>query len=84
MIDLDTEKFHIIELYSGEQRLAKLAKGLGLTTAAMDKMYDVGDNKKTNNAMDMNTSAGFVFLGSCKHYPSTINLLVLGYEKMLS
>lgn len=63
MVDTSKNEFHILELYAGEQRLVKLAKGLGMKTASMDRDYDVeGDNKSKNNCMDMNTSAGFVFL----------------------
>lgn len=56
-------EYDILEFYAGQARLARLGKGLGLNVAAMDFLMDTeGDNKRKNNAMDMNTSAGFVFL----------------------
>jgi len=61
-VDMNRNDYTILELYAGEQRLVKLAKGLGMRTASMDRDYDDGDNKKKNNAMDLNTSAGFLFL----------------------
>lgn len=61
-VDMNRNDYTILELYAGEQRLVKLAKGLGMSTACMDRDYDDGDNKKKNNAMDLNTSAGFLFL----------------------
>lgn len=52
--------YQVLEFYAGQRRAARLASGLGQTCAAMDIMYDpLGDNKKVNNCMDMNTSAGF-------------------------
>eukprot|EP00435_Cladocopium_sp_Y103_P070572 s275_g35.t1 len=54
-------EYEVLELYAGQQRLVKLAKGMGMKAAAMDRDYDtLGDNKSKNNAMDMNTSGGFV------------------------
>ena len=60
--DINEGQFQVIELYAGEQRMVKLAKGLGLNTASMDKDYDDGDNRSKNNSMDMNTCGGFLFL----------------------
>ena len=69
VVDLNKESFHVVELYAGEQRLVKLAKGLGLSTASMDRIYDPeGDNTVKNNSMDMNTSGGFTFLDPHKHH----------------
>ena len=63
VVDINKDEFQFIELYAGQQRLVKLAKGLKMKTAAMDRDFDtLGDNKSKNNAMDMNTSGGFVFL----------------------
>lgn len=62
VVDINKDEFQFIELYAGQQRLVKLAKGLGFRTAAMDRIYDDGDNKTQNNSMDMNTSAGFTLL----------------------
>ena len=59
---MDKNDYTILELYAGEQRMVKLAKGLGMKTASMDRDYDDGNNKTKNNAMDLNTSAGFLFL----------------------
>ncbi len=60
MVNLDQNKYDVLEFYAGAQRLAKLAQGLGETSMAMDIMYDTfGDNKSTNNCMDINTCGGF-------------------------
>lgn len=59
----DTDQHQVLEFYAGAARVSKLASNLGVRVAAMDKNYDtIGDNKKHNNAMDFNTSAGFTFL----------------------
>lgn len=59
----DTDQYQVLEFYAGAARVSKLASNLGVRVAAMDKNYDtIGDNKKRNNAMDFNTSAGFTFL----------------------
>ena len=70
VVDMTKNEYDVLELYAGQQRLVKLAKGLGMRTAAMDRDYDtLGDNRSKNNAMDMNTSAGFVFLHhQLKHF----------------
>jgi len=53
----------VLEFYAGAARLAKTAHHFGGSVAAMDRLYDtVGDNKSKNNAMDFNTSGGFVYL----------------------
>ena len=63
MVDMTKNEYDVLELYAGQQRLVKLAKGLKMKTAAMDRDFDtLGDNKSKNNAMEMNTSGGFVFL----------------------
>lgn len=67
-VDLTTghHELEVLEFYAGAARLSKLCKSLGGSTAAMDKDFDKdGDNRKKNNAMDFNTSAGFTSL-SCK------------------
>lgn len=75
VVDVNKDSYQIVELYAGEQRLVKLSKGLGLKTASMDRDYDHGDNKATNNSMDMNTSAGFAFLNLIlSSYPSRVSL----------
>ena len=61
-VDLDKGNYEVIEYYAGQQRMFKLARGLGLPAASMDYLYDHGNNRSTNNAMDMNTNAGFLFL----------------------
>ena len=64
--DMTMDKYQVLEYYAGAARLAKLSRNLGLPSAAMDIIYDrEGDNKRVNNAHDLNTSAGFVSLGSC-------------------
>ena len=57
------DEFQVLEFYAGQRRLARLATQLGQSCAAMDRDYDmVGDNKRSNNCMDLNTNAGFTFL----------------------
>lgn len=54
-------EYQVLEFYAGAARLAKTAHHFGGSVAAMDRLYDtVGDNKSKNNAMDFNTSGGFV------------------------
>ena len=56
-------EYQILEFYAGAARLAKTGHHFGGSVAAMDRLYDtVGDNKAKNNAMDFNTSGGFVYL----------------------
>ena len=64
LTDLNRSDWEVIEYFAGARRLCKLAHGLGCKSVAMDKTYDDGDNKKKNNCMDINTSAGFVHLSS--------------------
>lgn len=62
MVDMTKNEYMCLEFYAGRARLAKLTKALGYPSAAMDWLYDTeGDNLTRNNAMDMNTSGGFVF-----------------------
>ena len=57
------DHFQVIDMFSGQARLAKLGHGLGLNVAAMDKIYDKsGDNKKKSNCMDLGTNGGFAHL----------------------
>ena len=58
----DFDNYEVLEYYAGAARLAKLSTGCGGKAAAMDILYDDGDNKSKNNAMDINTSAGFLYL----------------------
>lgn len=62
IVDTELNSYEVLEFYAGAARLAKISAALGVKSAAMDILYDEGDNKKKNNAMDMNTSAGFLFL----------------------
>ena len=74
VVDVNKDTYQVVELYAGEQRLVKLAKGMGLKTASKDRDFDSGDNKARNNSMDMNTSAGFSFLNLILPlYPSKIS-----------
>ena len=69
-----TNKYDIIEFFSGSARVPRLAKSLGYTTVAMDWTYDTSApppkaKKKarsrcanSRSAMDLNSSAGFVLL----------------------
>ena len=59
-IEGSPKDYEILEFFAGERRLAKLGAGLGKKNASMDKMYDDGDNISKTNAMDLNTSAGFL------------------------
>ena len=63
MVDMTKNHYETLEFFAGAARMAKLSHHLQQPSAAVDKEYDHGDNKKTNNAMDLNTSAGFLFLG---------------------
>ena len=83
MVDMTKNEYMCLEFYAGRARLAKLTKALGYPSAAMDWLYDTeGDNLTRNNAMDMNTSGGFVFLASlmglvwlaCRPRPSSSDL----------
>ena len=63
MVDLTKNDYQILEFYAGAKRVAKLGAAMGLRVAAMDKIYDKeGNNITKNNCMDLNTSAGFLFL----------------------
>ena len=59
-IEGSPKDYEILEFFAGERRLAKLGAGLGKSNASMDKMYDDGDNISKTNAMDLNTSVGFL------------------------
>ena len=59
------DRYQVIDMFAGKGRLAKMAKGLGLEAAALDRDYDTkGDNRRCSNCMDINTSGGFLLLGS--------------------
>ena len=60
-VDISKDSYQTLEFYAGAARMAKLSSHLGGPSAAMDRLYDSGDNKKQNNAMDFNTSGGFLF-----------------------
>lgn len=60
VVDARKNEYQLLEFYAGERRIAKLASGLGMSSRAMDFLYDKdGDNKKVNNCMDINTCGGF-------------------------
>lgn len=60
-VDIDCNRFEVVEYYAGAARLAKISRGLNGESAAMDILYDrEGDNKTKNNLVDINTSAGFL------------------------
>lgn len=64
-VDMDGPgpQYEILELYAGQARLAKMANALGVSSAAMDFLFDAeGDNKTKNNCQDMCTSGGFLLL----------------------
>lgn len=60
-VDVSRDHYETLEFFAGAARSAKLSHHLGRPSAAVDKLFDEGDNKKKNNAMDFNTSGGFVF-----------------------
>ena len=67
----------IVEIFAGAARISRLAKAMGLHAIALDKDYCSGNNKTKSNCMDVNTSAGFLFLGfaiwsPCQPRPSTL------------
>lgn len=69
-VDLTTgvHEYEFLEFYAGASRLARLSKAIGHSTTAMDREFDTqGDNKRKNNSMDFNTSAGFTSL-TCNPY----------------
>ena len=57
------DRYDILEAFAGTARIARLARALGLEACALDLNYDSANNKSKANAMDMNTDAGFLFLG---------------------
>ena len=64
------EGYQVIELFAGKRRISQLAHSTGLATSAHDIMYDGAfDPKKrkgvhkAKSSMDINESAGFLFLG---------------------
>lgn len=60
-VDVNKDQYHVVEFYAGAARLAKLTSGIGGSATAFDRTYDKdGDNKKKRNAMDFNTSGGFL------------------------
>ena len=56
-------EFRTLDIFSGKSRIAKLSKKVGVAAAAYDRDFCDGDNKKKANAMDLNTSGGFLLLG---------------------
>lgn len=63
---LDTSKnLRYLELFAGRARLTRLARSLGFAAEAHDIIYDQKAMKEgCNNAMDITTEAGFLFLNS--------------------
>ena len=57
-------ELEVVEMFAGAARVSRLAQALGLATVALDKVFCDGDNKSKTNCMDLNTSAGFLFLGN--------------------
>lgn len=57
----------MLELFAGQARLTRLAKSMGLGVAAHDIEYDEGakSGDYERSAMDLNGSAGMVFLDCC-------------------
>ena len=56
----EPSEYHILELFAGTSRIARLGKAVGLKTVALDKSFDDADNKTKTNSMDINTDAGFL------------------------
>lgn len=52
----------VLELFAGTARLCRLAKAVGLPTAAHDVSYDLLGNQGGKSAMDINESAGYLLL----------------------
>ena len=57
----------MLKLFAGQARLTRLAKSMGLGVAAHDIEYDEGakTGDYERSAMDLNGSAGMVFLDCC-------------------
>ena len=49
-------EYEVLELFGGAARTARLAKGINLKAASVDKAY--------HKSMDINSDAGFLLLGS--------------------
>ena len=58
--------YQVIEMFAGKKRVAKLGKAIGLVTCAHDILYDKSFKPKRKrspkSSMDINDSAGFLFL----------------------
>ncbi len=58
--------YQVIEMFAGQKRVAKLGKAIGLVTCAHDILYDKSFTPKRKrsqkSSMDINDSAGFLFL----------------------
>ena len=63
---LDTSKnLRYLELFAGRARLTRLARSLGFSAEAHDIVFDQkAIQSGCNNAMDITTEAGFLFLNS--------------------
>lgn len=56
------EPIRILELFAGQARLSKLAESLGMPSHAHDLLLDDDFETCGKSCMDINSSAGFVFL----------------------
>ena len=56
-------QYHIIELFAGSARIAKLGREEGLSVAALDISYDEKDATRFGkNSQDINSSPGYLSL----------------------
>ena len=56
------DHFQVIDFFAGAARITKLARGLGLAAACLDK--------DLSGVFDLNTDAGFMLLAAVKHVSS--------------
>jgi len=79
-LPLPDQEVQVLELFAGEARVARLAKSIGLGVAAHDILFDEEAKRdgSKRSAMDINASAGFVFLDLCLflllHRPGVIKI----------
>ena len=71
-LHLQTRRFQVVEFFAGSRRIARLARSIGLRSAAHDILYDETEDPETS-AMNINTCSGFMlaskFLGQMSNVP---------------
>ena len=59
-LDLGTKEYQVIEFFAGQRRVCRLANTIGLSTAALDVLYDEEASSPSKNAFNINSDSGFV------------------------